>query len=87
MDRAQRMLVERRCSLLAARQYGVITRGQLLEAGLTPRQAERMVSSSRWRSVLPGTYALATASTSLQQRVMAAVRWAGPSAAASFETA
>ena len=87
MDRAQRRLVERRCSQIAARQYGVITRGQLIEAGLTPRQAERMVSSSSWRMVFPGTYTLATASTSLQQRVMAAVRWAGPSAAASFETA
>jgi len=87
MDRAQRILVDRRCSQIAARQYGIITRRQLLEAGLTTRQAERMVTGSRWRVVLPGTYAQATVSTSLQQRAMAAVQWAGPSAAASFETA
>jgi predicted transcriptional regulator of viral defense system len=87
MDRAQRILVDRRCSHIAARQYGIITRRQLLEAGLTVRQAERMVTGSRWRVILPGTYAQASVLTSLQQRAMAAVQWAGPSAAASFETA
>jgi predicted transcriptional regulator of viral defense system len=81
------MLLQRRCSQMAAQQYGIITRRQMLGAGLTPRQAERMVTGSRWRPVLPGTYVQATASTSLQQRVMAAVQWAGASAAASFETA
>lgn len=87
MDRAQRMLVDRRCSHVAAEQYGIITRQQALQAGLTARRLERFVTGSRWRLVLPGIYAQATASTSLQQRAIAAVMWAGPSAAASFETA
>lgn len=87
MDRAQRMLVDQRCSHVAAEQYGIITRQQALQAGLTARRLERFVTGSRWRLVLPGIYAQATASTSLQQRAIAAVMWAGPSAAASFETA
>lgn len=87
MDRAQRMLVDRRCSHIAARQYGIITRRQALQAGLTARRLERLLTGSRWRVVLPGVYAQAAASTSLQQRAIAAVLWAGPSAAAAFETA
>lgn len=87
MDRAQRMLIDQRCSQIAARQYGIIARRQALEAGLTIRQIDRMVSSSRWRRVLPATYALGTASTSLRQRAMGGIQWAGASAAAACETA
>lgn len=76
-----------RCEQIAARQYGIITRGQALEAGATVRQIERLLSSGRWRRVHPGTYALARVSSSLRQEAMGPVQWAGPTAAASHETA
>lgn len=87
MDAAQRRLVTRRCSQIAGRQFGVITREQALAAGFAPRQVESMLKRNEWRRLLPSTYALAAATTSLQQQAMAATKWGGPSAAASHETA
>jgi very-short-patch-repair endonuclease len=77
----------RRCLGIASRQYGVIARRQALEAGFTARQVDRLAASAGWNAVLPGTYALESTSPSLQRNVMGAVLWAGPTAAASYETA
>lgn len=86
MDSAQLWLVDRRCSQIAGRQFGVITRKQALGAGLTARQIERLLQNGKWVRLLPSTYTLAAASRSLQQRAVAATGWAGPGAAVSHET-
>ncbi len=87
MDGPQRRLIARRCSQIAGRQFGVITREQALAAGMTSRQVERMLKSSEWCRLLPSTYSVAAAAPSLQQHAMAATSWGGPDAAVSHETA
>lgn len=86
MDAGHRALISRRCTQIAGRQYGVISREQALAAGMTPRQIDRTLSSGRWRRMLPSTYVMTAATTSLQQRAMATVKWAGQCAAVSHET-
>jgi hypothetical protein len=41
---------------LAADQHGLVTRGQLLDAGLTSRKLDRRVSAGRLRLVQRGVY-------------------------------
>lgn len=50
--------VERRIAELAAGQHGVVTRGQLLSAGLTSRQVQLRVEREGLRRLYGGVYAL-----------------------------
>lgn len=68
-------------------QAGVISRGQLLEFGLTPAQVKADMNSRRWQRMLPGVYATFTGPIGTLERVWAAVLYAGPGAAASHATA
>lgn len=87
VDAAQKRLVDGRCSKILGRQFGVITRAQALDAGLTPRQIQRLLGNGTWRRLLPTTYALAAAEPSLWHRAAAAACWAGSGGAVSHETA
>lgn len=63
-------------SAQASRQEGILSRSQLLEAGVTP-DALRWRIGRDWRMVLPGVYALQTGMPSQQQRLVAAQLLAG----------
>lgn len=70
----------------AARQHGVITRAQLLGAGLTRREVERRLKVKRLRPLHRGVY-LADAAASPHARDMAAVLACGPGAVLSHGSA
>lgn len=78
---------EHRCELIAADQYGVITRDQALEAGMTLREIRGRTSSGRWRKLHPRVYAPSSAPASWRQRLMAAASWAGEGSAISHRSA
>jgi hypothetical protein len=58
---------------LAQRQYGVISRKQLLIAGLGNATIARWVASARLHRIHPGVYALGHAAVSLDGRLIAAL--------------
>lgn len=62
---------------LGAAQLGVVARRQLVEAGL-PAGLIRWHTAQRWRSLLPGVLMLNTGLPSPEQRMMAALLYAGP---------
>ena len=64
--------VEERIAAVAARQYGVVTRGQVVEAGMSPWAVSRRVTSGRFRQLHRGVY-LVGPLTPLRAREMAAV--------------
>jgi len=71
---------------LAATQYGVVSRAQTIDLGLTPRQVELRLESGRLVSVHPGVYRIAGAPVTGRQRAMAACLWLGPDALVSHLT-
>jgi very-short-patch-repair endonuclease len=72
---------------VAASQYGVITKQQALDAGMTERQVDHRVAERRWLIVHPGVYRVSGAPMSARQRAMAACLWLGDDAAVSHTTA
>jgi very-short-patch-repair endonuclease len=77
--------MEERISELASRQFGLVSRQQLLALGLTPDSARRHVTGCR--HVHPGVYALPGTSETFDQRVFAATLAAGDGAVASHRAA
>jgi hypothetical protein len=65
---------------LIARQSGVISRGQALEAGLTPAAVDDRLRLRRWRPVHPGVYLAGGHPYDDEARARAAGLWAGPGA-------
>jgi hypothetical protein len=78
---------DRACEELASRQYGLITRVQAIELGLTERQIRTRKSSTVWDSLLPNVFRVAGAPESWMQRLCAACLWAGDTAVASHYAA
>jgi hypothetical protein len=78
---------DNRCARLAAIQYGVISRFQARENGMSVGAIFRRVQKGRWHVVLPGIYRLAGASHSWQQDLMAAILWAAPKGVVSHRSA
>ena len=72
---------------LAANQYGLISRDQARDAGLTDRQMRLRIQNGRWERLALHTFRIAGASTSWRQRLLAACIAAGPGAAASHRSA
>jgi hypothetical protein len=65
---------------LATRQRGIVTRGQVLAAGLDDDAIRRALSERRWQRILPGLYGCFSGEPTLEQRRLAAmlyVRGAG----------
>jgi hypothetical protein len=58
---------------IAQRQYGVVTRTQLLASGLTERQVDHRVSVGTLERVHPGVYRMPGSFPSARQRAMAVV--------------
>jgi len=72
---------------LAARQRGIITRAQLLRAGISSDLIKSRLRLGNWQRVYPGVYAAFSGELSREGQVWAAVLYAGPGALASHRTA
>jgi very-short-patch-repair endonuclease len=66
------------CARLASRQFGVLSRAQALEAGMTETMIWKRISSGIWEAVLPSVYRLGGAPITQLQQLMAAHLYAGP---------
>lgn len=78
--------IEEAIRRLAAPQHGVVTRRQLLRAGLTPHQVKRRAATGRLRRLHRGVY-LAGSALSPHARKMAAALACGPGAVVSHRSA
>lgn len=76
---AQRVQLPQTVLTVARTQAGVVSRAQLLAAGLTP-EALRWRVGREWRLLLPAVYALQTGPPSDHQRLVAAQLFAGEQA-------
>jgi very-short-patch-repair endonuclease len=72
---------------LAERQYGVISRSQLRQAGVTERQIHALLASSRVERVHSGIYRVVGSYKSARQGAIAATLWCGEGALLSHATA
>lgn len=72
---------------LPARQCGLVTRRQLLDAGVTRKQIETQLTARRWQRVHPGVLATFTGPLPRDAVLWAAVLYAGEGAALSHQTA
>jgi hypothetical protein len=72
---------------LAGRQCGVVTRGQVLSAGLSPDLIDSWLRRGRWQPLHTGVYAVFSGIPDRQAMLWAAVLRAGPGAALSHQTA
>src|SRR3954454_3504507 len=66
--------------VLVRRQHGVITRGQLLELGYTPKAIKHRVNAGRLHPIHRGVYAVGRPDLTQHGRWMAAVLACGPQA-------
>jgi predicted transcriptional regulator of viral defense system/very-short-patch-repair endonuclease len=66
-----------RCSAIAAKQFGLITRRQALETGMSQKMVRKRLTAG-WHPVLPGVIALPGAPEGWEQRIMAACLWMMP---------
>lgn len=78
---------ERVLAELAARQYGVVARGQLLAGGLAAGAIERRVAAGRLQPVYRGVYAVGHPTLTVEGRWLAAVLAAGAGAVLSHRSA
>lgn len=78
---------ERAVERLAARQYGVVSRQQVLAAGMTARMIDGRLRVGRWQAPRPGVYAMAGSPPTWEQAVLAACMAGGPAAFTSHGTA
>lgn len=64
---------------LARKQYGIVTRKQALECGMTEKALwHALTKPNGWRIVLPGVYLMVGGKLTTDQRDMAALLYAGP---------
>lgn len=70
--------VDAACAELASSQYGLLTRSQALDAGLSTDGIKRRVKAGLLIRVLPAVFRLTAVPRSWHQRAMAAHLWAGP---------
>ena len=69
---------DREAARIASRQWGVLSRAQARQAGLSPDQIVYRLRTGQWRQVAHGVYIIAGAPSRWEQRVMIACL-AGPS--------
>jgi hypothetical protein len=62
---------------IATRQHQIVTRAQLLAAGMTDMHMSRRVRRGHWQRILPATYALVTGALTDEQRRISASLYAG----------
>src|SRR5215213_10271533 len=76
-----------RAIAVAERQWGVLSRAQLTECGLSGGLVSRWIESRRLQRLLPGVYALGHRALPIEGGLAAALLYAGPGAALSDATA
>lgn len=81
------MNIREKTAAVARRQYGLVTKRQALDAGLSPAQIKARVRSGEWVLLRPTVYAIAGAPVTWAATVCAAVLGAEPKAWASHQTA
>ena len=81
------MNVDVELNSLAARNYSLVTRTQVLEAGGSDRIVTRRIDSQRWFEVHPGVYRIGPVQLDWKGRLRAATLAAGPLAMASHGAA
>jgi hypothetical protein len=74
-------------SELAADQSGVLSRGQILDAGLSAALVNSRLNRGSWRRIYPGVYSTSSAHPTRTASLWAAVLYSGPGAALSHQTA
>jgi hypothetical protein len=68
-----------RLSRAALEQFGVVSRSQALESGLSRSSIDYLTRpEGRWQRIVPGVYATTTGTVTVDQRAMAALLYAGP---------
>jgi len=82
-----RPVVDRLIAFLANRQHGVVSRGQLLAAGIGRRAIEHRLATGRLHAIYPGVYAAGHRVLTPEGRWMAGVLAAGPDAVLSHRAA
>lgn len=81
-------VLESKACALADRQYGVVTRAQLHELGISRRTIARRLRAKVWRTLYPGVVRLLEAKHSAwRQQLMAVLLWLGDDAAVSHHAA
>ena len=78
---------EARIAATARRQHGVVSRGQVLAAGISPSALDRAVAAGRLERVHHGAYRYAGAPRTWEQCLLAAVLGAGGEAVVSHRSA
>ena len=78
---------EDRVGHLAAKQFGVVSRAQLIEAGIGPAAIRYRMKSGDLHQIHPGVFVVRGAPSSLNQKLVAARFWAGPQSAISHRAA
>ncbi len=83
----EKVPIDAQISRIADRQHGHITRGQLLDLGLSPRAIAARLRAGRLIAVHAGVYAVGAPRRTALARAAAAVLASGPHAALSHESA
>jgi REase_MTES_1575/Transcriptional regulator, AbiEi antitoxin len=78
---------DRICYELARRRFGVLSRQELMAAGVTPSGIYRRSRAGTLKRLYPDTYVLAGVPETWEQRLFAACVWAGEGSAASGRAA
>src|SRR4051812_48632987 len=73
----------RRALQLASRQYSLVTRMQALDAGMSRRTIDWLLSTGQWERAARGVYRMAGSPKSWEQRALALVLAAGADSAVS----
>ncbi len=76
----QSRTVERKLARLATRSHGVVTRTQLLSAGISPKELRQRLHTGALLRVHPGVYRVGHRAPSLEARYLAAVLACGEGA-------
>ena len=79
--------VEEVCAQIARRSHGIVTRSELLAAGVTSREIERRQERGYLIAEFPGVYRVGHQAPSLEARYMAAVKACGDGAVLSGRAA
>ncbi|MGH2728525.1 MAG: type IV toxin-antitoxin system AbiEi family antitoxin domain-containing protein, partial [Actinomycetota bacterium] len=75
------------CAKIAARQHGVISRRQALDAGVRSNAIDRLLHSRAWAKLHPRVYALWVPDNAWLQLLMAGTLWLGTGSGVSHRAA
>jgi hypothetical protein len=76
-----------RCEKHAAGHYGILSRAEALDFGMTKRTIDSRLAEGEWIRVLPGVFRIAGYPETWRGKLHAALLWAGPGAFVSHQSA